>query len=371
MKLLVVTGLQSPEVGGPATYVEMLTQHLPQKGVRLSVIPFSLVRRLPPLIRHVVLFTLVLREGWGSDVIYAQDALSVGLPAALAAVLLRRPFWLRVPGDHAWEQGMQRFGVNVPLDVFVVRYRVFGLRVRLLVALERWVAKRALQVIVPSRYLATVVAMWGVAPERIEVIYSAPVIEPIATSKASLKEALNIKGKLVVSCGRLVPWKGFKGLIEAVALLPRSYNYQLMIAGEGPLKAALQKLIDERGLSEHIRLLGGLPKPELFALIRAADVFVLNTWYEGMSHQLLETIALETPIVTTNAGGNPELIDHNVSGLLVEYNDTEAIAEAISRLFADPIVSLQLTAAAKKRLADFSEARAVEILLKHLNTYGG
>ena len=119
MKILVATGLYPPEGGGPATYAKVLFDELPQKGVETTVLPFSRVRKYPPIVRHIVYFFLCLRESKGASIIYALDPVSVGLPASLAAFVTRKKFAVKIVGDYAWEQGMQRFGVTALLDDFL------------------------------------------------------------------------------------------------------------------------------------------------------------------------------------------------------------------------------------------------------------
>src|SRR3989344_4399689 len=87
----------------------------------------SVSRKLPKGIRHLAYFWQVLKQGLHTDIIYAQDAVSAGFPAALAALLLRKPFFLKIVGDHAWEQGQQRFGVVDTLDEFLAKR--YGARV--------------------------------------------------------------------------------------------------------------------------------------------------------------------------------------------------------------------------------------------------
>ncbi len=102
MKVVIATGLYPPDIGGPATYTKFLERHLPRFGVDFSVVSFSTVRRYPRIIRHIIYFVRLLKAGWSADILYALDTVSVGIPTALASAVLRRKFYLRVPGDYAW-----------------------------------------------------------------------------------------------------------------------------------------------------------------------------------------------------------------------------------------------------------------------------
>ena len=118
MKVLIATGIYPPESGGPATYAKLLRDELPKYGIEVAVLAFREVRHFPKLVRHLAYAWKVFRMGRGMDAIYAQDTMSVGVPTRLANVFLRKKNIVRVPGDHVWEQGMQRYGITDTLDTF-------------------------------------------------------------------------------------------------------------------------------------------------------------------------------------------------------------------------------------------------------------
>src|SRR3989338_5487636 len=210
MKIVIATGLYPPEIGGPATYAKLFEERLPKYGIEVSILPFSTVRHLPQIIRHIAYFWKTVRLSRIVDAILVQDTVSTGFPAAVASLLVRKPLILRVPGDYAWEQGIQRFGVRESLDDF--QERSYGLRVAVLRAIQRFVARRARRIIAPSKYLASIVNGW-VWKKKADVIYNG--IEIPATIDTARRE------NLIVSSGRLVPWKGFKELVEVVAEHPQ------------------------------------------------------------------------------------------------------------------------------------------------------
>src|SRR3989344_6621979 len=124
MRLLIATPLYPPDIGGPATYAKLLNEGLPAKGIDVELIKFSEVRHLPKLIRHYVYYRRVLAVARNVDIILALDPVSVGLPAMKAARKAGKPFVVKIVGDYAWEQGVQRFGVTHTLDAFVKEKRV-------------------------------------------------------------------------------------------------------------------------------------------------------------------------------------------------------------------------------------------------------
>ena len=174
MKILIATGIYPPSVGGPATYSKMLHDELPLKGIEVEIFSFDEVRHLPKGISHIVYFAKAFSRARGCDIVYAQDPVSVGLPAFFASLFFHKRFFLKVVGDYAWEQGMQRFGVTDLLDEFSKRPSSnYSFPVRFLRGIESFVALRAEKIIVPSKYLKRIVSRWGPLEEKISVIYNA------------------------------------------------------------------------------------------------------------------------------------------------------------------------------------------------------
>ncbi len=371
MKIVLAAGLYAPDIGGPATFATQLVDFLHTQDVEVVVVPFRCVRRLPPIVRHLVYAWRVWRASRGAAYIIALDPVSVGLPALVAARLRCVPFILRVGGDYAWEQGVQRFGVADTLDVFASAgaKRISSLRskyafaVRLLASIQTFVARRAERVVVPSGYLKTIVEAWGIRPLSVVRIYSSTDVDVSVSKDVAKHDARAAFGfgrePVIVSAGRFVPWKGFPVLIDAVAKVRHEFpEVRLVIAGGGPDEAAI-KMHAAEVLGDHVQFVGNLPKEKMLSLVAAADVFALNTGYEGLSHQLIEAMALTTPIVTTNVGGNPELIEDGVSGRLVPFNHVDALVHALGETLRDPKTALRMAKVAHERTRLFSSTNSM------------
>src|SRR3989344_5398382 len=171
MKLVIATPLYPPEIGGPATYAKLLCEGLPAKGIEVALVKFNEVRHLPKGIRHIAYYFRVRKAARSADIVLALDPVSAGLPALWAARRAGKPFVVKIVGDYAWEQGQQRFGVTKTLDEFVQTKRV-PFPVWLLQKVQTGVARRARQIIVPSKYLKNIVSAWGVRAEKIKVVYN-------------------------------------------------------------------------------------------------------------------------------------------------------------------------------------------------------
>ncbi len=359
MKVLIATGLYPPESGGPATYSKILKNELPRYGFEVTVLPFRRVRKFPKIIRHLMYFFLVLKEGRSMDIIYAQDPVSVGVPSAFAALFLRKKFILKVVGDYAWEQAVQRDGFVGTIESF--QYAQLPFVPQVLRTLERFVAGRAAKVVVPSKYLASVVASWGVPRKNITVIYNGIEAFGDTGNKAVLRGLLKFHGKLIVSIGRLVPWKGFAALIALLPEIKKKFpGTKLLIIGGGPDLAMLEAAAQNAGVADDVIFTGAIDRDILIRYLRASDVFVLNTAYEGFSHLVLEAMAVGVPVVTTKVGGNAEAIEHEKTGYLVKLGDGPALVRSVSSLLGDATLRARIALSAKNRAKQFSNERMVE-----------
>ncbi len=350
IRLFVPTGVYPPDIGGPATYVSVLERYLPAHGVDVSVLPFRIVRHLPKGIAHLMYFFKALVHAHRADVVYAQDAVSVGFPAMLAALITRKPFVVKIVGDHVWEQGRLRFGVTEGLDNFPLRPKRFYLK------FLRWVQQMVVHcahaVIVPSQYLKTVVSRWGIDAK---VIHNG-IDMPHATQRKG-----DLPHPLVMSVGRLTAWKGFDGLLDAA----RGSVWHTAIIGEGTLHAQLEKHARDIGVENRTHFLGSFPREKMHEVLAQADVFVLNSSYEGMPHTLIEAMALGVPVIATDIRGNREVLRDD-EGLFVKVGDTEGLHMAIASVLGNLAAARERTARARVHAESFSPERTISTLAKLL-----
>lgn len=367
-RILIATGLYPPEIGGPATYTRMLEEKLPPFGFVLDVVPFGIVRHLPKGIRHVVYAYTLFKKAKEADIVYALDSISVGIPAWFISVLRRKTFMIRLGGDYAWEQGQQRFGLHATLDEYTAHKNKASLPVRVLASIQGFIVRRAQKVIVPSEYMKSIVSTWHVKPDRLQVIYSALFPLEVTQSKESLREQLSYDDFVITTVGRLVPWKGFEAMIEVVAKLNETFPATLIIAGDGPLDEVLKNKITALGVEDKVRMVGRLSKDALGATIKGSDVFVLNTAYEGLSHQLLEVMDIGVPIVTTPVGGNVELVTDSISGLFAEFDNVSELRSAILRIHDNAELKTRLVQNARVRSKDFAQDTVIKDLVTVLRS---
>ena len=135
---------------------------------------------------------------------------------------------------------------------------------------------------------------------------------------------------LWLAAGRLAPEKDYAGLLRAFAALAERRRARLLIAGDGPLRGELARLVGELGLSERVRLLG--LRDDLPELYRACDALVLSSAWEGMPNVVLEAMASSTPVVATAVGAVPEMVAHGETGFVAPPGDHAALAGAMERM---------------------------------------
>ncbi|MFC3549807.1 glycosyltransferase [Lysobacter cavernae] len=152
----------------------------------------------------------------------------------------------------------------------------------------------------------------------------------------------------------LTPVKRHCDLIEAFAQVHRQCpQARLLLVGDGPLREPITAQIEALGLSEAVRLLGSLPNVE--GVLPALDAAVLVSSTEGMSNAVLEAMACGLPVVATGVGGNLQLVQHGISGLLVPAHEPAALAAALQHLIDEPLMRERMGASARARiLREFS-----------------
>jgi glycosyltransferase involved in cell wall biosynthesis len=202
-------------------------------------------------------------------------------------------------------------------------------------------------------------AGYGMPAERIRTHYTGidhARFHPIDREEA--KARLGITGPLLLTAGALIPGKGQRDVVAALADVPQA---TLLLVGDGPDRGMLEALVKERGLQERVRLLGNVPHAEVAMLMGAADVMVLASRSEGLANVWVEALACGTPVVTCDVGGAREVIDRPEAGALVPP-EPKAIASAVNAILADPPEQAAVRKAAERFSWEKSSARLFEHL---------
>ena len=219
--------------------------------------------------------------------------------------------------------------------------------------------RRASGLLAVSAALKADMVALGLSAEKIRVHHTGIDLDRFRPlDRAAAKKALGVTGPLLVCAGALIPRKGQAFAIEALALVPGA---TLMLVGDGPDRAELERLARRHGVAGRVRFLGGRPHAELPALLAAADVAVQPSASEGLANVWVEALACGTPLVTCDVGGAREAVDRAAAGRLVG-RDPEAIAAAVRDLLAAP----PPPEAVREAAAKFSWERNAAELAAHL-----
>lgn len=175
----------------------------------------------------------------------------------------------------------------------------------------------------------------GAPPEKVTVLRNGVALETFRppADRAAARQEFGMVRPTLVSVGGLIPRKRHAMTIAAMVRLP---DWGLLIAGEGPERAALQAQINSLGLQERVRLLGPVAHDALYRLYGAADASVLASSREGWANVLLESMACGTPVLASDIPGNPEVVQERAGGLILRSNTPEGIAAAVTDLHAAP-----------------------------------
>lgn len=183
--------------------------------------------------------------------------------------------------------------------------------------------------------------------------------------KPSSKESVtHSPAKRIFSVGRLTASKGFDTLVQAAAIVKhRGFEFQLEIAGEGPERSSLEKLVIDLNLSAEVKLLGSLAEEECLAKMQAAHLFALATRDEALGVVFIEALAVEVASIGTLVGGVMETIQSGVNGLLVPPDHVELLADAIVQLLMDDGLRERLGKAGRQTvLKHFDSRQGAEVL---------
>lgn len=232
--------------------------------------------------------------------------------------------------------------------------------------LKRWVAARSAHVVSNSREAGLYACrQMGLPESAVEVIYNGAEVPDearLAADRPAMRAALGLADEAVavLFVGRLVALKNVPLLLQAVAQLgARGAAARLLIAGDGPERAAIAAAVAQLGLTDRVQLLG--QRDDVAALMAAADIVVLPSLREGLSNVILEGMMSGRPVLASRVGGSVELIEDGTSGGLFTSGDAAGLAAQLERLIGDAGLRARLGAQARAQaVARFGMAAMVQ-----------
>ena len=314
------------------------SRSVPADGVQHVTLPIIRGASRWSFLLSFVVWATVNRRRF--DVIHAHST-SAGLTAGVVGRLLHRPVIVKVTGMQA-------------VAALADRGPTWRLR--------RWLLDRTAETLVAvSTQMMQALSEVGIGRDRRVLIPNGVRLAPVAveTRAAARRQWLGeVAGAVVLYVGRLERVKGVERLLPMWSARPGHDAATLVIVGDGPLRAQLEREAAVRGLGRSVRFLGSHPEVAAFYLM--TDVFVLPSATEGLSNALLEAMAAGLPVVASNVGGNRDVVENGVSGFLVDWADPRNPAELVGRLLDDAALRRRLGAAASRRARDFSIATVAD-----------
>ncbi len=330
---IVVVGPLPPPSGGMANQTRQLVRLLSEEGVLVTLVQTNVpyrpafverLRGIRALFRLLPYLVALWRAAGQAELIHvmANSGWAWHLSAAPAVWIGR---WRGVP--------------------VIVNYRG-GEAAAFFARQIRWVRptlRMAAAVVVPSAFLERVFTRWNIATEIVPNIVDLARFRPASspTARLDLLVARNLEDIYDVGTA-----------LRAFAIVHRRHpGARLVVAGSGPRKPDLERLSAELGIGDAVTFTGRLDNDHMAEQYRGATIALNPSLADNMPISLLEAMASGTPIVTTNVGGIPDLVEHERTALLVPPRDPEAMAAATLRLIDDSALTDRL------RTAGVEEAR--------------
>jgi glycosyltransferase involved in cell wall biosynthesis len=258
----------------------------------------------------------------GAEVLHAHWAIPTGPPAVFAARRIEIPSVITMHGGDVYVNPEQ--GYDFPTRWYVRPPLRWTLRhANALTAITEDCRQHALRAGAPDR--------------SIRLIFNGTDLRRFSPSPNGTGVDPRFGPQMIFACRQLFPRKGIRFLVEAVARLkPRFPELKLVLAGDGFERPALVKLAEKLGIGDDVTFLGWVPNVTLPQYYRAAAISVIPSLEEGFGIPAAEAMGCEVPVVASDAGGLPEVVEHGVTGLVVPRGDTPALAEAIGSLLENP-----------------------------------
>jgi glycosyltransferase involved in cell wall biosynthesis len=370
-KVLLVTNIFPPEIGGPATFIDRLAHSLAGRDHRVTVVCSSQGtrhasdRERPFVVRRVNVasrerYEVLVRMRLAIEMARHRLVFVNGLERYVAEVnrVTRRPYVLKIVGDTVWETARNRGMTSLSIDEFQVDSTAQARFAGDIQTRNAYVAS-ARQIVVPSEYLRRLVQGWGVARERIAVVQNGTIATDAPAAAGRTRERFR-----ALFVGRLTNWKGVETLLLAARDVP---ELELEIVGDGPEWPHLVELSAQLGLGERAIFRGRLSAPDVQRAMSRAHALVLTSLYEGLSHTLLEAFAAGLPCIVSDRGGNEEVVSDGRNGVIVPAQNVGSLARALRSLADDEPWRRSLAAAAREtaRMFDLTNtvSRTEQLLL--------
>lgn len=366
MKICILINTFYPVIGGAQAVAENLASAFVAKGHTTFVVtrrvPGTQARNernnvpiyrlaapggrvLASLIFRLSALSFLVRHRHQFDVIYANASDATGDIAAFVRGWLGKPVVLTVQNINRMTRLYRGRGGPQRLW-FLVRY------------VDRWLPVGS-HIVEELRALGCPDERIVQMPNTIDVERFRPV-DPARRGSLRVELGLPDEGHLILFAGKFAPQKGIDTLLHAWAKIqpcPSAADWRLILLGDGKLRGEMETLADKLGLDKRVQFLGF--RHESHRYMQAANMFIQPSRWEGVSLALLEALATELPVVSTDYDGVGDVLQHEKNGLIVPVGNAEALATALLRLMTDAQLRRQLGLAGRQVVLERFSVSAV------------
>ena len=326
-RILLITSVYPPQVGGPAIFTSRFSHWLLEKNYSVSTITYATDRqhnysnvsyitlRQNRLIAFVKFVFKILTISGRNTIILSNGAF---IETYVASRISKRKYILKIPGDHVWELSKNRGWTKKSIEEF--QFEKLNYKQRIFRILNNLALKNADFVITPSNQLSVFAQKWGVKKEKVKIIYNCVNPDHFDKIDTQIKQF-----DLVTTC-RLVPWKGLEELIKTSIKL----NLKLLIIGDGPLLPHLKSLA--QGETSNISFAGSIDNSQISKILNNAKIFVLNSEYEATSYALIEAKMCGLPVLAKKNDGSLTVVRDGIDGFLYSTSEEFTLDRAIIKL---------------------------------------
>lgn len=314
-RILIAASIYPPDPGGPAIHAKRQYEWFKAHGIETEVVALAHYRQLPKFIRHFAYLCALLNKANRYGVIYAHDALGVGIPALLVAKILRKKFVIRIGGDLAWEREAEQNKTSLSM---IEWYEAGEHRHKGIYVLIRIVLSNADLIIVPTVLLSNVYKKYyGVSEQKLHTLPN-----PIPD-----KHINEVKTEqTIIYASRLVAYKNLNFAIKAFSDVINSNSrkdVKFIIMGDGPERSRLESLVKLLGLDSQVIFLGSVSQDKVLEETSKSLFTIAPALTEFNPNYVLQGIALGKPFLISREHGLPFVVPEELKFNPRDQSDLE------------------------------------------------
>jgi len=320
--------------------IGVLTARLKEHGILYGIIARALFLLMLPI--HLI---KAVKEN-NAEIIHVHCLCALSaLPASIVSLLAGKPLIVTIHGTFL---GYYNKIAKPPLSWIIPAAEKTYLLLKLYD-----------KILVEDEYTYRMLRNLGIPMEKIQALPYPGV------DTRRFREAQPIGGlrweAIILHHGRLVRKRGIKTLIEAMPKIVKEFpEAKLVIAGEGPERQRLQRLVEKLGVSSHVKFLGLVPHEQIPNIIKSSKVIVVPSLIEGHSASIIEAMAAAKPVIATKVGGITEIIKNGETGILVDPENPDQIAEAVIKVLRDRDLAKTLAEKTAEKAEEYDVRKLAE-----------